>query len=43
MRNRYGTWRDQPRGLACAVIAAFMILTTAAFVFAVVAVVAAMR
>ncbi|MFD0692091.1 hypothetical protein [Actinomadura fibrosa] len=43
VRDRYGTWRDQPRGLACAVIAAFMILTTAAFVFAVVAVVAAMR
>ncbi|MFB4306149.1 hypothetical protein [Actinomadura sp. GTD37] len=43
VRERYGTWRDQPRGLACAVIAAFMILTTAAFVFAVVAVVTAMR
>lgn len=43
VRDRYGTWRDQPRGLACAVIAAFMILTTVAFVFAVVAVVAAMR
>lgn len=42
VRERYGTWRDQPRGLACAVIAAFMLLTTAAFVFAVVAVVAAM-
>ena len=42
VRERYGTWRDQPRGLACAVIAAFMVLTTAAFVFAVVAVVAAM-
>lgn len=42
VRERYGTWRDQPRGLACAVVVAFMILTTAAFVFAVVAVVAAM-
>lgn len=36
-------WRDQPRALACAVIAAFAVLTAAAFVFAVVAVVAAMR
>ncbi|SNS87131.1 hypothetical protein SAMN05443665_101160 [Actinomadura meyerae] len=43
VRDHYGTWRDQPRGLACAVIAAFMILTTVAFVFAVLAVVAAMR
>ncbi|HEU5030870.1 MAG TPA: hypothetical protein VFV01_38560 [Spirillospora sp.] len=43
VRDRYGTWRDQPRGLACAVIAAFLVLTTAAFVFAVVAVVAAVR
>ncbi|MFA1539844.1 hypothetical protein [Actinomadura monticuli] len=43
MRDHYGTWRDQPRGLACAVIGAFMVLTTAAFVFAVVAVVMAMR
>ncbi|MGP4026632.1 hypothetical protein [Actinomadura sp. 3N407] len=42
VRDRYGNWRDQPRGLACAVIAAFMILTTAAFAFAVVAVVMAM-
>jgi hypothetical protein len=43
VRERYGTWRDQPRGLACAVIGAFMILTTVAFVFAVIAVVQAMR
>ncbi|MBO2456685.1 hypothetical protein [Actinomadura violacea] len=43
VRDRYGTWRDQPRGLACAVIAAFLVLTTAAFVFAVVAVVMAVR
>ncbi|WP_255205930.1 hypothetical protein [Actinomadura sp. BRA 177] len=43
MRDRYGTWRDQPRGLACAVIAAFAILTTVAFVFAVIAVVGAMH
>ena len=43
VREHYGTWRDQPRGLACAVIAAFMVLTTAAFVFAVVAVVMAMH
>lgn len=42
VRERYAKWRDQPRGLACAVIAGFMILTTAAFVFAVVAVVSAM-
>jgi len=38
----YARWRDQPRGLACAVVAGFMLLTTAAFVFAVVAVVSAM-
>ncbi|NVI92278.1 hypothetical protein HUX53_34675 [Actinomadura sp. BRA 177] len=43
VRDRYGTWRDQPRGLACAVIAAFAILTTVAFVFAVIAVVGAMH
>lgn len=41
VRDRYGTWRDQPRGLACAVIAAFLILTTIAFVFAVVVVIMA--
>lgn len=41
MRDRYGTWRDQPRGLACAVVAAFLILTTIAFLFAAIAVVAA--
>ena len=43
VRERYGTWRDQPRGLACAVIAVFLVLTTVAFVFAVVAVVLAVR
>ncbi|MDL4814535.1 hypothetical protein [Actinomadura opuntiae] len=43
VRDRYGTWRDQPRGLACAVVAAFLVLTTVAFVFAVVAVVMAAR
>lgn len=43
VRERYTSWRNQPRGLACAVVAAFLILTTAAFVFAVVAVIAAMR
>ncbi|TDC83952.1 hypothetical protein [Actinomadura sp. 7K507] len=43
LRERYANWHDQPRGLACAVIAAFMILTTVAFLFAVVAVVMAMR
>ncbi|WP_278045231.1 hypothetical protein [Actinomadura roseirufa] len=43
MSDRHRTWRDQPRGLACAVIAAFFVLTTAAFAFAVIAVVAAMR
>ncbi|RFS86514.1 hypothetical protein D0T12_08040 [Actinomadura spongiicola] len=42
-RDRYGSWRDQPRGLACAVVAAFMVLTTVAFVLAVVAVIAAVR
>jgi hypothetical protein len=31
VRDHYGTWRDQPRGLACAVIAAFLVLTTVAF------------
>jgi hypothetical protein len=42
-RDRSATWCDQPRGLACAVIAAFAVLTAVAFVFAVVAVVSAMR
>ncbi len=42
MRDRYGTWRDQPRGLACAVVAAFLILTTVAFALAALAVVEAM-
>ncbi|MFD0905626.1 hypothetical protein [Actinomadura sediminis] len=36
VRDRYGTWRDQPRGLACAVVAAFLVLTTLGFVVAVV-------
>ncbi|MFC5744187.1 hypothetical protein [Actinomadura rugatobispora] len=43
VRDHYGNWRDQPRGLACAVVAAFLLLTTAAFAFAVVAVVMAAR
>ncbi|TYB48097.1 hypothetical protein [Actinomadura chibensis] len=42
VRDRYGTWRDQPRGLACAVVAAFLILTTVAFALAALAVVEAM-
>ncbi|MGH3238746.1 MAG: hypothetical protein ACRDNL_00095 [Spirillospora sp.] len=43
VRDHYGTWRDQPRGLACAVVGAFLILTTVAFVLAIVAVIAATR
>ncbi|TMQ93053.1 hypothetical protein ETD83_26125 [Actinomadura soli] len=43
VRDRYGTWRDQPRGLACAVVAAFLVLTTVAFALAAVAVIAAAR
>jgi hypothetical protein len=43
VRGHYGNWRDQPRGLACAVVAAFLILTTVAFAFAVVAMVMAAR
>ncbi|WUI00758.1 hypothetical protein OHR68_02765 [Spirillospora sp. NBC_00431] len=43
VRDRHGTWRDQPRGLACAIVAAFMILTTVAFVFAIVAIIVAVR
>jgi len=43
VRDRYANWRDQPRGLACAVVVGFMILTTVAFVFAVIAVVSAMN
>ncbi|MFC4048916.1 hypothetical protein ACFOY4_04395 [Actinomadura syzygii] len=43
VRDRYGTWRDQPRGLACAVVAAFMVLTTVAFGLAALAVIAAIR
>jgi hypothetical protein len=43
VRGHYGNWRDQPRGLACAVVVAFLILTTVAFAFAVVAMVMAAR
>ncbi|MFI6518713.1 hypothetical protein ACIBF1_24370 [Spirillospora sp. NPDC050679] len=42
VRDRYGTWRDQPRGLACAVVAAFLVLTTVAFALVVLALVAAL-
>ncbi|WP_344954621.1 hypothetical protein [Actinomadura miaoliensis] len=40
-RNR-SSWRDQPRGLACAVIAAFLLLTLVAFGLAIGAFVAAL-
>ncbi|MEV4255330.1 hypothetical protein AB0J52_19435 [Spirillospora sp. NPDC049652] len=30
VRGHYGNWRDQPKGLACAVVAAFCLLTTLA-------------
>ncbi|MBW8484034.1 hypothetical protein [Actinomadura parmotrematis] len=43
VRDHYGTWRDQPRGLACAVVAAFLVLTTAAFAVAAVVLVLAAR
>lgn len=43
VRDHYGTWRDQPRGLACAVIAAFLILTTLAFGVAIALMVLAAR
>lgn len=43
VRDHYGTWRDQPRGLACAVIAAFLLLTTVAFALAIVAMIMAAR
>ncbi|MDL4775933.1 MULTISPECIES: hypothetical protein [Thermomonosporaceae] len=44
VRDHYGTWRDQPRGLACAVVAGFLVLTTVALVVAIVlAVLAASR
>ncbi|GAA2423592.1 hypothetical protein GCM10010191_39540 [Actinomadura vinacea] len=43
VRDHYGGWRDQPRGLACAVIAAFLILTTVAFGLAAVAMIMAAR
>ncbi|MBT2210801.1 MULTISPECIES: hypothetical protein [Actinomadura] len=33
--ERRRNWRDQPRGLACAVVGAFLVLTLAAFAFAV--------
>ncbi len=42
MRGHYGNWRDQPRGLACAVVAAFAILTTVAFALVVLALLAAL-
>ncbi|WP_242903347.1 hypothetical protein [Actinomadura terrae] len=41
--ERRRNWHDQPRGLACAVVGAFLVLTTAAFVFAIVAVVLAVE
>ncbi|MBO2448287.1 hypothetical protein J4573_14375 [Actinomadura barringtoniae] len=43
VRDHYGTWRDQPKGLACVVIAAFGILTTVAFGLAILAFVLAVR
>ncbi|MFG2002226.1 hypothetical protein ACGFNU_24040 [Spirillospora sp. NPDC048911] len=43
VRDHYGTWRDQPKGVACAVIAAFFVLTTVAFGLAVLAAVLAVR
>ncbi|WP_157431788.1 hypothetical protein [Actinomadura hibisca] len=42
VRGHYGNWRDQPRGLACAVVAAFAILTTVAFALVVLALLAAL-
>ncbi|MFC6884078.1 MULTISPECIES: hypothetical protein [Actinomadura] len=41
VRDHYGSWRDQPKGLACAVIAAFAVLTTLAFAVVVLLVVLA--
>ncbi|MFI0353897.1 hypothetical protein [Actinomadura sp. 9N407] len=44
VRDHYGSgWRDQPRGLACAVVAAFLVLTTVAFGLAIIAMVLAVR
>jgi hypothetical protein len=43
VRDHYGTWRDQPRGLACAVIATFLVLTTVAFGLALLALFMAAR
>lgn len=43
MRDHYGTWRDQPRGLACLVVAAFLVLTTLAFAVAVLMIILATR
>jgi hypothetical protein len=44
VRDHYGPgWRDQPRGVACAVVAAFLVLTTVAFAFAIIAMVLAAR
>jgi hypothetical protein len=36
-------WRDQPRGLACAVVAAFAVLTAVAFALAILVMVLAVR
>ncbi|MFC4910326.1 hypothetical protein [Actinomadura gamaensis] len=41
VRGHYGNWRDQPKGLACAVVAAFCLLTTLAFGAVVLAIVLA--
>jgi len=41
--DRRGTWRDQPRALTCAVVAAFLVLTTVAFCVALLAVIMAVR
>ena len=41
VRDRYGTWRDQPRGLGCAIVAVFLVLTTIAFAVVIVRHVAA--
>lgn len=43
VRDHYGTWRDQPKGLACVVIAAFGVLTTVAFGLAILAFILAVR
>lgn len=43
VRDHYGTWRDQPRGLACLVVGTFLLLTTVTFALAVVALVLGFR